>query len=442
MKKVTVANLNIDSITKQEFLAETRTRLLANQKTWVITPYSEFLYHALKDKKLMEILNRADFSVADGIGIFWAKKYLEIPLTAKSFWGKILQSAWQLKYSLAAILFYPQWIKSALPEKIVGADLIWDLCALAEQNNQSVFFFGGLDDVPKLTAEKISAKFPKLKIVGYSSKKADNPDLYDQINKASPDMLFVGLEAIKQELWISASMQKLNAKLQIGLGGTFDYIAGKRAVPPKFMRYAGLEWLWRLVTQPFRARRIFNATFGLITALMRYKIFMSYSFRPNVVSIILNRENKILICKRNPDTPDDKKLGFQKKDMLDYWQFSQGGMDAGEDISQTAIRECREELGIADLKILKISEKKYSYLYPNVDRPLLMNQSKFKGQKQSIAYLRYFGPDNAVKVDNIEFVNYKWVPLAKLSEEVHEHRKPVAEIAQQDLKEMQEKGII
>ncbi|HYV33443.1 MAG TPA: hypothetical protein VE973_01165, partial [Candidatus Limnocylindria bacterium] len=89
MTKVNIAGLQIDSITKKEFLSAVLARIKHGQKTFVTTPYSEFLYATLQDPNLLSIFNMADFAVADGIGIFWAKKYLSLPLTAKSFWGKV-----------------------------------------------------------------------------------------------------------------------------------------------------------------------------------------------------------------------------------------------------------------------------------------------------------------------------------------------------------------
>lgn len=255
-------------------------------------------------------------------------------------------------------------------------------------------------------------------------------------------MLFVSYGPIKQERWIAQNLPNLPVKLAIGLGGTFDYLAKKRLNPPKFMRQIGLEWLWRLFTQPWRLMRIFNATFGLALALLRYKIFMSFPYRPNVVSVIVNRKIKILICQRNPNNPEDKLFGFRKKDMLNYWQFSQGGIDKGETIKQAVARECQEELGIKNLSVVGISLKKHTYLYPNALRPLLRKQSKYKGQEQSIAYVKFIGSDREIKVDDIEFVKFKWVEPEKLLPEVHEHRRAIAKIAQEDLKNMREKGII
>ena len=239
----------------------------------------------------METLNQADFAVADGIGIF-GQKIFRNSANGKNYYAKIIQALWQIKYSLAAIVFNPKWIKSALPEKIPGSDLIWDLAKLASENNLSIYLLGGFGDTPNRVAKKLTSKFPNLKICGTSTKNFDDPAVVDDIKKASPDMLFVAYGPIKQERWIASNLPNLPVKLAIGLGGTFDYLAGKVPLPPKIARAMGLEWLWRLFTQPKRIGRIFNATFGLILALLRYKVFIGLPYRKNEVSIVINqREN-------------------------------------------------------------------------------------------------------------------------------------------------------
>src|SRR6266404_3187661 len=164
MNKVYIAGLKIDSITKQQFLNAVLERIKSNQKTFVITPYSEFLYHGFQDPALFEVFNKVDFAVADGICIFWAKKYLDLPLTAKSYWGKVLRGLWQMKYSLAGIIFNPEWIKNALPEKIVGADLVWDLAKLAADNDLSIYLLGGFGDTPEIAAKALHASHSTLRI--------------------------------------------------------------------------------------------------------------------------------------------------------------------------------------------------------------------------------------------------------------------------------------
>ncbi len=443
MTKIDIAGLKVDAITKKELLDSVLGRIKNGQKTFIITPYSEFLYHGFQDPKILKIFNQADLSVADGIGLFWAKRFLDIPLTAKSYWGKVLQAAWQIKFSLAAIIFYPRWIKSALPEKIVGADLVWDLAKLAADNNLSVYLLGGFGNIPQLAAEKLSTAINRgrgfneyLKIAGSSNKNSDDPAIIDGINMANPDLLFVAFGPIKQEQWIAENLSKLNIKLAIGLGGSFDYIAEKKSTPPKFIRYIGLEWLWRLITQPYRLKRIFNATFGLISRLWRYKVFMSLPYRPNVVSIILNSQNDILIALRNPADKDLRDVGdFDMVKFKNYWQFSQGGVEADENLETGARREIFEELGIKNLKFLFRSSQTPNYFWKNGLRPFF-NIYHYKGQQQQILYFKFTGEDSEIKLDNQEFIQYKWAKLKDLDKLIHPERLPLAKIVQEDLKDL------
>jgi N-acetylglucosaminyldiphosphoundecaprenol N-acetyl-beta-D-mannosaminyltransferase len=452
VNKVDIAGLKIDSITKADLLKQLTARIKSGQKTWVTTPYSEFLHAGLMDGRMMDVLNQADFAVADGIGMFWAKKYLEIPLAAKSYWGKILQAIWQIKYSLAAILFYPKWIKSVLPEKISGSDLIWDLAKLAADNNLSVYFLGGFGDTSEIASKKISTRinhgrdFSKyLKIAGWSNKNSADPTIIDDINKTSPDILFVAFDPIKQEKWILQNLPKLNFKLAIGLGGTFDYLAGKQPQPPQFIRKIGLEWLWRLFTQPKRYKRIYNATFGLATFLLRYKVFMSYPMRENVVIVVLNSENKIFLGKKKPDHFKIDIIGdADKAKRENYWQLPQGGTDGELNLEKAARREAQEEINITSLKLIGVSKRHNEYIWSNSLRKLLDNKGyKNKGQRQSIVYFRFIGSDNEIKFPkNEEFSEYQWVKISELNKIVHPERGAIVKILQEDLKKMQENAII
>ena len=425
MDKVNVAGLKIDSITKVQLLHAVLKRIWAGQKTFITTAYSEFLHHSFQEPKLLDILNKTDFAVADGIGIFWAKKYLDIPLTAKSYWGKILQAFWQIIYSLAAIIFNTRWIKSALPEKIVGADLVWDLAKLAANNNLSVFLLGGFGNTTKIVAEKLSTRYPRL-IIHYSNKNPNDPTILDDINRDNPDILFVAYGPIKQESWIARNLPKLSVKLVIGVGGTFDYIAGKRLAPPKFVRKIGLEWLWRLITQPWRLKRIFNATFGLAWGLWHYKVFSSLPLRPNVVVVILNSRNEILVGERNPkDVNIDIISTPETLSTPGYWQIPQGGIDQGENLLIAAYREAKEETGLNDLGFVKISEQTYTYIWNNALRQFWKNRYKKNiGQIQNIVYFKFHGSPEEVKIDYKEFINHKWVALNELEKLIHPERLP------------------
>ena len=442
--KTDIAGLKVDLITKRELLDACLKRVLGNQKTFVITPYSEFLYRSLQNPKLLDVFNSADFSVADGIGIFWAKRYLNIPFNNFTFiqsrmnvkyYLKILQGFWQLLYSLAAIVFWPSWIKSALPEKIVGADLVWDLAKLATANQMSIFLLGGFDDTAELAARKLQASDYQLQIAGWSGKNPDDPTVVDDINKVSPDMLFVAYGPASQEKWIAENLPNLKIRLAIGVGGTFDYLAEKKSTPPAFMRNMGLEWLWRLLTQSSRLKRITQATFGLMWGLWHYKVFNSLSLRPNVAIVILNKSNQILLCQRNPkDIYVDVTTNKETLKSQNYWQLPQGGIDGKEDVVAAAKREAQEETGIENLELLKVSKNTNTYFWNNALRGFWKNRSQTNsGQTQQIVYFRFSGYDNQIKVDQKEFISCQWVPLSTLEIIIHPERKALAKIIIGDL---------
>ncbi len=310
MQKIDVAGLKINNFSKPELLKELEKNIRNKQKTWVTTLYSEFLYAALRDKQILEMLNKADIALADGIGILWAKTYLEIPPTPppyspppsdsgrgekNKFKGKLENvNHWKIIFkayfqALAVLIKFAFPFFSPSPatggggqgrglgtqiERIPGRELVSDIAELAEKNNWSIYLLGGFGETPKLAAEQLISRSADQKIrVQYSNKNPEDVSIIDDINIANPDILFVAFGPIRQEKWILENLPKLSSiNLVMGVGGTFDYLAGIYPKPPKILAQMGLEWLWRLLTQPKRYKRIFHATWGLVSELIKYKI--------------------------------------------------------------------------------------------------------------------------------------------------------------------------
>ncbi|MDP3993910.1 MAG: WecB/TagA/CpsF family glycosyltransferase [bacterium] len=284
MSKVDVLGVQIDALTREELL-HTLKNILTYKQVFITTPYSEMVVAAQKDEQFRTILNSADFALADGIGVLWAAHFLKHETyNTKQVSGFRFQVLWKLLISLSSIIFDPRSIRDPIPEKISGSEFVWDLAQLAEQKNYSVFLLGGVGDTPRRAGERLKQRFPNLRIAGtYSPNfnhchcEAAGPKqsqhsgdcfsslaMTEKINSSSADLLFVALGPVRQEKWIYKNLPKIRVKLAIGLGGTFDYLAIKRPLAPKFWAQRGLEWLWRLITQPWRIGRISKGTFGLI----------------------------------------------------------------------------------------------------------------------------------------------------------------------------------
>lgn len=431
-KIIEVAGLKVGKYTKSELMQELRARISSHTKTFLITPYSETLLASMRHKEIREMLNTADISIADGIGILWADYFMSLPLTVQNFWLKSVQALWQLVWTGASILLRPKLLYQRFPEKIVGADLIWDLAKLASTNSFKVYLLGGVVGVAEVVAQKLKQKFPDLQIVGTSAKKITDPTIIHDVNESGADMLLVAFDHLAQKHWLAENLPALKASFGVGLGGTFDYIAGTKRTPPVFIRQSGLEWLWRLLTQ-FRFRRVFNATIGLMVAMMRYKVYQSCSYRTNAVPIAINQANQVLICKRFPGGEKTSDLADERFE--DYWQFPQGGLERGEDIIVGAQRELAEETGLTKVNYLGTAQFINRYDWANARRSICFAKFKNRGQEQTTVFFRHLGKDNEVQVDNKEAVDYQWVAINKVVEIVAEERKKHAQIVLDELKQ-------
>lgn len=271
VKEITVANLKISAVTSLEFIKTIKEVLQQDDKYFITTPNSEFLYASLTNASTCELLNQADMAIADGIGIFWVERLLS---QATYFQNRFLKhiEVWIRAFVTGArILLTPQYLFEVLPEKITGSNIIYDLAKLAKEQGASIYLLGNWVDSSKKAAEKLQQLNPGLKIAGYSNKAANDPTVIEDIKKSHPDILFVGFGPIKQEQWIVDNLPNLPIKMAMGVGGSFDYVSGNKIAPPKILRDLGLEWLFRLITQ-FRFRRVYQAVIGLMIETVKFKV--------------------------------------------------------------------------------------------------------------------------------------------------------------------------
>lgn len=237
-----VLGVRIDDYVPAEIREKIRYFLSCPGQYRVVTPNPEMIVAAHADHYFTEVLNDADLSVCDGKGIEY--------LTRKK----------GIRYA--------------------GVDLMHDICALAEREQKTIFLLGsGSNEVVGQAIHVLQKQFPLLRIVGghqgiliteqalegYARRGLvlntdENDAMIDTIIEAKPDILFVAFGHSKQEKWIYEYLDQLpSVRLAMGVGGAFDFIAGTALRAPGWMRQLGVEWLWRLLFQPKRIKRIWRA---------------------------------------------------------------------------------------------------------------------------------------------------------------------------------------
>lgn len=267
MSRVDVLGVQVDNVTKPEALERIRGFVLSGKPHYGVTVYSEFIVEAQGNLQYRQALNAADLSLADGVSVLWAARFLSLPKRGAA------ATAWAWLATLASVALAPQSVRTVIREKVTGSRLIWDIAEMAAREGFSIALAGGVGGVAPAVADKLRRKFPALRVTMAESDRPFDHAMAQRIAASNSDILLVAYQAPKQEFWIAQNLNQLNVKFAVGLGGTFDYVSGLRRESPAWMHHLGLEWLWRLVTQPWRARRIWRAVpvFSFLTLQHKLK---------------------------------------------------------------------------------------------------------------------------------------------------------------------------
>jgi N-acetylglucosaminyldiphosphoundecaprenol N-acetyl-beta-D-mannosaminyltransferase len=223
----------------QKIGIDTDRKLVIN----TLNPHSYVV--AKKDKLFTEAINRSDIIIPDGSGIVLAAKL----------------------------------INRTIINKVAGTDLQDHLLANANKNNGSVFYMGSTEETLNLIKSRLAKDFPHLKVATYSPpfkellSKEDNENIINEINKFSPDVLFIGMTAPKQEKWLHQNRDRLDFRISSCIGAAFDFYAGTIDRPSKIWINLHLEWLVRFLREPKRLfRRNFISTPLFLLDLLLYRL--------------------------------------------------------------------------------------------------------------------------------------------------------------------------
>lgn len=213
------------NITGAETLARIGTFIAEGQPHQICTVNPEFVMAAQRDAEFMAVLRKADLCLPDGIGLLWAARLRGTPLR----------------------------------ERVAGSDLVPMLAAEAARWGWRIFFLGAAEGVAERAASILQAHHPALQVAGVwagSPHPAEEGSIAARVRDAQPDILLVAYGAPAQDKWIARNRERLNVPVMIGVGGSFDFIAGTAARAPRWIQQLGLEWLHRLRHQPWRWRRM------------------------------------------------------------------------------------------------------------------------------------------------------------------------------------------
>lgn len=221
---MTILGVRVDDVTEDEALALCEA-FIRDGRRMVVTPNPEFVMAAREEPAFRHALARADLAIPDGGGL----------LLAARLWGRPLR------------------------RQVRGTDLAYRLVERAAARGYRVFLLGAAPGVAEVAAARLAARYPGLVVAGTHAGIAD--EAHDAATRAAVaatghvDILLVAYGASRQERWMARNLPALDVGVALGVGGVFDFMAGRVRRAPRLVREARLEWLYRLLVQPWRWRR-------------------------------------------------------------------------------------------------------------------------------------------------------------------------------------------
>lgn len=223
LERVHILGVPFVNTTRKQFVETLHQHIQQKEKAFVVTANPEIVMKANTDLHYKKIIQQADYITADGIGVVKAGQLLNTPL----------------------------------PERVTGYELMIDLLALANERAYRVYLLGAAEETLQKTIKNMQHTYPKVKLVGSHHGFFDwnSSHIQQEIEEKKPDLIFVALGVPRQEQWIAEHIETFEKGIFIGVGGSFDVIAGTVKRAPVAWQKANLEWLYRIIKQPSRLKR-------------------------------------------------------------------------------------------------------------------------------------------------------------------------------------------
>ncbi len=279
--RISIFGIYISKTTTSQVIQKCRQWLNDTTQHYIVTANPEILLRARSDFDYKRIVNNADLVTPDGMGTCWAAAFSE--KAARE--SRLLEIIKIFYRTLFFVIFRPSKMKSPLPERVSGSDLLWDIAKIARENDSVMYLIGGVNETSVRTAKRMRQTLPGLKIDAFAPNHIATPfvqyDLFVEIERIKPQIILVGYGSPKQEEWISQNLHRFPyVKLAMGVGGAFDFIAGNAKRAPMKFRNHGLEWFWRLFQRPSRLIRAMRATM-VFPYILLFSTILRYNFSSN-----------------------------------------------------------------------------------------------------------------------------------------------------------------
>ncbi|PKM93717.1 MAG: glycosyltransferase [Firmicutes bacterium HGW-Firmicutes-1] len=224
MKYLNIFNVHVNCTDRKTLLKDIQDMVHKKQASYIAFTNVHVIVTAMKNEQLRKTLNEADRVAPDGMPLVWLGKFL---------------------------------MKSGV-ERCSGPDIMEEVMKVSNVNGYSHYFYGSTEDTLSRLQQELSIKYPKLKIAGSYSppfrelSKEEDQIIVNEVNRLSPDFIWVGLGAPKQEIWMKKHKKLINRGVMMGVGAAFDFHAGSIKRAPHWMQKVGFEWLFRLIQEPKR----------------------------------------------------------------------------------------------------------------------------------------------------------------------------------------------
>lgn len=240
MKKQ-ILGFSVDVLTMDETVSLIDKKIINQDLCQHVVINAGKAVQASHDSKLKDIINSCDIVNADGMSIVWASRFLGSPL----------------------------------PERVAGIDLMHRLVALSSERGYKIYLFGAKEEVVVKVKESFEAQYPNLQVVGYRNgyyTADDERDIVSHMKHSNADILFVGFSSPQKEKFLNKYMNQMGIPFCMGVGGSFDVVAGITKRAPFWMQKIGLEWFYRFLQEPRRMwKRYLVGNFKFCVIVLREK---------------------------------------------------------------------------------------------------------------------------------------------------------------------------